>query len=65
MVIDQSFQGGAWLNGKKAKFERCSTSKGGPQHQNHAKMNIHILGDAMAMRRQNDRKVANYTRAKA
>ncbi len=27
-------------------------------------MNVHILGDAMAMWRQNDQKVASYVRAK-
>jgi hypothetical protein len=37
---------------KKPKHERPSTFEKfekGLQHQNHAKMNIHILGNAMAM----------------
>jgi hypothetical protein len=34
---------------KKPKYERPSTFEKGLQHQNHAKMNIHILGNAMAM----------------
>ncbi len=62
MVIDQTFKGSAWLGGRKGQtltFERS------PQHQDHAKMNVHILGDAMAMQRQNDQKVFNYARAKA
>ncbi len=32
------------LMAKKAKPRRLSTSKGGVQHQNHVKMNIHIFG---------------------
>jgi hypothetical protein len=34
---------------KKAKPRRSSTYEGGLQHQNHAKMNIRILGNAMVM----------------
>jgi hypothetical protein len=34
---------------EKAKLKRLSTFKGGPQHQNHIKMNVRILGDAMVM----------------
>jgi len=34
---------------KNAKPRRLSTSERGFQHQDHVKMNIHILGDAMAM----------------
>ncbi len=34
---------------KKAKHGKPLTSKESPQHQNHAKMNIHILGDVMAV----------------
>jgi hypothetical protein len=34
---------------EKAKPRRLSTFKGGPRHQDHVKMNICILGDAMAM----------------
>jgi len=50
---------------KKAKFGKPSTFERGPRHQDHAKMNTHILGDAMAMQRRNDQKVANCTHAKA
>jgi ABC-type nickel/cobalt efflux system permease component RcnA len=53
------------LMAEKVKPERLSTSKRGPQHQNHAKMNTHILGDAMAVQRQNDQKVTSHARAKA
>jgi hypothetical protein len=34
---------------KKAKLGRPSTSKGGPQCQDHVKMKIGILGNVMAM----------------
>jgi hypothetical protein len=34
---------------ENAKYERLLTFEGIPRHQNHAKMNIRILGDAMAM----------------
>jgi hypothetical protein len=34
---------------EKAKLGRFSTFEGGLQHLDHAKMNVHILGDAMAM----------------
>jgi hypothetical protein len=50
---------------KKAKLEKPSTSKGGPQHQNHVKMNICILGNAMDVQRCNDQKGANCIHAKA
>ncbi len=50
---------------KKAKPKRPSTSEGGPSHQDHAKMNAHILGNAMAMQRRNDQKVVSHARAKA
>jgi hypothetical protein len=53
------------LVAEKAKPGRPSTSAGGPRHQDHAKMNVCILGNAMAMRRWNDQKVANRIRAKA
>jgi len=53
------------LVAEKAKPGRPSTSVGGPRHQDHAKMNVRILGNAMAMQRQNDQKVANRARAKA
>jgi hypothetical protein len=50
---------------EKAKPGRLSTSVGGPRHQDHAKMNDCILGNAMAVQRRNDQKVANRVRAKA
>ncbi len=50
---------------KKAKPGRPLTSVEGPQHQDHAKMNARILGNVMAVQRQNDQKVASRTRAKA
>jgi len=49
---------------EKAKHGRLSTSKGGPQHQDHAKTNVCILGNAMAMPRRNDQKVASRVHAK-
>ncbi len=49
---------------EKAKPERPSTAAGGPWHQDHAKMNARILGNAMAMQRQNDQKVVSHARAK-
>jgi hypothetical protein len=50
---------------KKAKPGRPSIFERGHQHQNHAKMNAHILGNAMVMQRWNDQKVASRTCAKA
>ncbi len=50
---------------KKAKLGRPSTSAGGLRHQDHAKMNARILGNAMAVQRRNDQKVASRARAKA
>ncbi len=49
---------------KKAKHGRLSTFKGSLRHQEHAKMNDYILGDAMAMQRQNDQKVVSRIHAK-
>jgi hypothetical protein len=40
------------LVAKKAKPGRPSTSVGHPQHQDHAKMNVAILGNIMAVQRQ-------------
>jgi hypothetical protein len=37
------------LVAKKAKPGRPSTSEGSPRHQDHAKMNARILGNAMAV----------------
>jgi hypothetical protein len=53
------------LVAKNAKPGRPSTVAGGPRHQEHAKMNVRILGNAMAMQRRNDQKVASCARAKA
>jgi hypothetical protein len=53
------------LVAKKCKHGRPSTSAGGLRHQDHAKMNARILGNAMAMQRQNDQKVISRARAKA
>ncbi len=50
---------------EKAKPGRLSTVAGGPRHQDHAKMNARILGNAMAVQRRNDQKVASRARAKA
>jgi len=49
---------------EKAKPGRPSTSKRNPQHQDHVKMNARILGDAMAVQRQNDQKIISRARAK-
>jgi len=53
------------LVAKKAKPGRPSTVGRGLRHQDHAKMNVRILGNAMAVQRQNDQKVASHARAKA
>ncbi len=50
---------------KKVKPGRPSTFKGGFQHQGHAKMNVRILGDAMAVQRRNDQRIASRIHAKA
>ncbi len=49
---------------EKAKPVRPSTSTGGPQHQDHGKMNARILGNAPAMQRRNDQKVVSRAHAK-
>jgi hypothetical protein len=53
------------LVAEKAKPGRPSTSTRGPRHQDHAKMNLHILGNATVVQRQNDQKVVSRARAKA
>jgi hypothetical protein len=53
------------LVAEKAKPGRPSIATGGPRHQDHAKMNVRILGNAMVVQRRNDQKVASRTRAKA
>jgi hypothetical protein len=52
------------LVAEKSKPGRLSTVARGPRHQDHAKMNARILGNAMAMQRRNDKKVASRARAK-
>jgi hypothetical protein len=64
MVVDQTLKEVHGLVVEKAKLGRPSTSKGGPQHQDHAKMNACILGNAMAMQRWNDQKVTSRACAK-
>jgi len=49
---------------EKAKPGRLSTFERGFGHQDHAKMNAHILGNAMVVQRQYDQKVANHAHAK-
>ncbi len=49
---------------EKAKPRRPSTSKRGFRHQDHAKMNVRILVNVMAMQRQNDQNVVGHTRVK-
>jgi len=39
---------------EKSKLGRPSTAVGGARHQDHAKMNARILGNAMAVQKQND-----------
>jgi hypothetical protein len=53
------------LVAKKAKPRKPSTFEKGLQHQNHAKMNSHILGNVMVVQRRNDQKVVSHTHAKA
>ncbi len=53
------------LVAEKAKPGRPSTSAKGLRHQDHAKMNACILGNAMAVQRRNDQKVVSCARAKA
>ncbi len=50
--------------GEKAKSWRPSTFARGPRHQNHAKMNVRILGNAQAVQRRNDQKVVSCACAK-
>jgi hypothetical protein len=52
------------LVAEKAKPKRPSTSEGGLRHQDHAKMNARILGNAMVVQRWNDQKVVSRVRTK-
>jgi hypothetical protein len=53
------------LVAEKSKPGRLSTFTGGPRHQDHAKMNVRILGNVMAVQRRNDQKVVSCARARA
>jgi len=53
------------LMAKMVKLGKPSTLKKGPQHQDHAKMNVRILKNVIVVQRQNDQKVASQTYAKA
>jgi hypothetical protein len=53
------------LVAEKFKLGRPSTSSGGLRHQDHAKMNARILGNAMVVQRRNDQKVVSCVRANA
>jgi len=64
MVIDQALAQVHGLVAEKSKLRRPSTFEGGPRHQDHAKMNVRILGDAMVVQRRNDQKDVNRARAK-
>ncbi len=52
------------LMAKKVKLGRPSTFERGSRHQDHVKMNAHILGNTMVVQRQNDQKVASHICAK-
>jgi len=64
MVVDQTLKEVHGLVPEKAKPGRPSTFIGGPQHQDHGKMNARILGNAQAVQRWNDQKVTSRARAK-
>ncbi len=51
------------LVAEKAKPKRPSTCEISLWHQDHAQMNVCILGGAMAMQRQNDQKIVNRAHA--
>jgi len=53
------------LTTKRAKPRKLSTFKRGLQHQDHVKMNIRILRDAMVVQRWNDQEVVSCVCAKA
>jgi len=53
------------LVAEKSKPGRPSTCAGGIRHQDHAKMNARIFGNAMVVQRRNDQKVVNCVRARA
>jgi hypothetical protein len=49
MVVNKHLKEVHGLVVEKAKLGRPSTFERGPQHQDHAKMNICILGDVVAV----------------
>jgi hypothetical protein len=53
------------LVAEKSKPGRPSIVAGGPRQQDHAKMNARILGNAIAVHRRNDQKMASRARVKA
>jgi hypothetical protein len=53
------------LVAEKSKPGRPSSVARSPRHQDHAKKNAHILGNAMVVQKRNDKKVASRVRAKA
>jgi hypothetical protein len=53
------------LMAEKAKLRRPSIYEISPQHQDHVKMNIRILGNVVVVQRRNDQKVASRACAKA
>jgi len=65
MFVDQTLKEVHGLVVEKTKLGRPSTSERSHWHQDHAKINVCVLGDAMVMQRQNDQKVANHIHAKA
>jgi hypothetical protein len=65
MVVNKHLKDVHGLMVEKAKHERPSISEKGPRHQDHVKMNVHILGDAMVVWRQNDQKVGSHAHVKA
>jgi hypothetical protein len=64
MVVNQTFEEVHGLVMEMAKPWRPLIFERDPCHQHHDKMNVCILGNAMAVQRRNDQKVVNCTRAK-
>jgi hypothetical protein len=52
------------LEAEKTKHGRFLTSIGSPRHQDHVKINVWILGNAIVVQRRNDQKVTSFTHAK-
>jgi hypothetical protein len=64
-LLTKHFKEVRGLMAEKAKRGRPSSSKRSPRHQDHVKMNAHILGNVMDVQKQNDQKVVNCVCAKA